>query len=256
MSVKHPPKNAFTLVELLVVVAIIAVLAALSLPAISSYSNRSKSTQCMNNLKQIGVAALAYAADNDGQLPPLYRLSYGSIPWSSTTDTNWWPFILAQYLGITSAASITNKGSVFRCPSVRDSEVSIASGWNSPNGYGYGALRGPMDYTSGPPMRLGTIEFPSKTWLIGDCGSPINSSNPALGYNSPQSSMQLYAGGTWNGSGRPACRHRMGTNYQANLVACDGHVEFVTWGVYNTNIDSSFFGYVTNNSFGTASRYY
>lgn len=61
--------NAFTLIELLVVISILAVLASLLLPAISMVRDSAKLIQCQSNIRQIGMAHLAYANDNDGLLP-------------------------------------------------------------------------------------------------------------------------------------------------------------------------------------------
>ncbi len=58
--------RAFTLIEMLVVIAIIAILIAMLYPAVSGMQERGKITQDMNNLRQVGLAAQMYLNDNDG----------------------------------------------------------------------------------------------------------------------------------------------------------------------------------------------
>ena len=69
MSTRPCPKQGFTLLELLVVVAVIGLLLAILLPALSAASEAGRSAICGANLNQLGQGALAYSQENDHLLP-------------------------------------------------------------------------------------------------------------------------------------------------------------------------------------------
>jgi len=74
--------KAFTLIELLVVIAIIAILAAILFPVYARVKEKAKATQCISNLKQLGIAYRNYADDYDGRLPYDMSLWLQGYPYS------------------------------------------------------------------------------------------------------------------------------------------------------------------------------
>jgi len=88
----HPKmrsKHGFTLIELLVVIAIIAILAAILFPVFAKARAKAYQTQCLSNIKQIGLAFHMYASDYDDMLPNVLNATYGwytSYPHSTFTQ--------------------------------------------------------------------------------------------------------------------------------------------------------------------------
>src|SRR5262249_31180217 len=112
---RRHPIVAFTLIELLVVIAIIGILAALLLPVLAAAKERSYRTQCVNNLKQLGIAIELYAGDHANQLPgPAWLGLYEEY---DNLDTTRLPFYLATYMGLPAVSLTPHAAPLARCPS-------------------------------------------------------------------------------------------------------------------------------------------
>jgi prepilin-type N-terminal cleavage/methylation domain-containing protein len=254
--------KAFTLIELLVVIAVIAILAAMVLPALAASKKKALAIKCLSNTKQIGLAFIMYAGDNDDRLPPYYTL-YNASP---VPAGGVWFFTLLSDNKYIISDMVTNN--VWRCPSVQDSDIqaSTVSFFSSNPCEGYGAFQGNTAGTSsdmtngiirygqvsaaGDPLgslKLAQIKRPSQIWLIGDVGHPksgqattMNTAPPGdNGYYSDASVKQPGPVGTpigWASSSadkEAACRH----NQRTAFTLCDGHAE--SWKLLDLETDAN-----------------
>jgi type II secretory pathway pseudopilin PulG len=222
---------AFTLVEALVVVAVVALLMGMLLPALRMASGAARTHACQANLRQLSLAAFAYAASNREAMPPavLHVLDAGvvrTVCWDFQPGPDGAPApgVLWQYSSAPHA--------VQQCPDFAGSSTTPddpATGYNYNTTYigheGAFPYEGPDGRTmhGWDSMRLGTpvaaFARPERTVVFGDGGwrSGSNKFMRAPG-NSVEGSMAVVCAGT------QAFRHAGGCTCCAHL---DGHIGVV-----------------------------
>jgi len=221
-------RQAFTLVELLVVISLIALIAGLLLPALSKARRQAKSTVCKNNLRQMGLATMLYAQDNGGRLPYAWGVSHNAN--TNNFQTLLIPYVLKDRFNADQNTENSDFAkNVFRCPT-RLKENHFRSHVNYPGtgnpwkiSYGmnqYTSLNFPVSgggFPSAKTAKLSTVGRPGTTLLIADLSYELN--HPAITYLEPREvGEELYYDVGW----RHGMSHPEG---HANILLMDMHVE-------------------------------
>lgn len=226
------PHGAFTLVELLAVIAIIGVLAAIVIGSVSKIRDSARRSQCSSNLRQLGTAFNLYAADNRG-LYPAPRQPDNANPSNKSSNPNPlgdnWQAEVSRYVfrdqNVGQVKQTGASSNIAHCPSydlLFSSISQLSATVYKTAGYGMnvninvgGTSLNKTVASRTTRFPMAAVNYPAKTVLVGD------SSDYHLGFDTVTWTVVSNDPGKPDGynSGAP---YRHGTT--ANYLYADGHI--------------------------------
>lgn len=223
-KLKTQKSPAFTLIELLIVIAIIAILAAMLLPALARARAAAQCAACENNLRQLGLATELYLDDNA-------NLLFNRCAAPAAAGQQWWFGWLASGAEGARAFDLST-GVLF--PYLHGSDVRLCPSpvWNSPQFkrkgtnviFSYGCNAYLFAGQGQPPVAAGIIARPADTALFADAAQ-VNTFQAPASVNHPMFEEWYYLDletNYANPNNTPNGHFRHGQ--RANVTFADGHV--------------------------------
>ena len=223
---------AFTLIELLIVIAIIAILAALLLPALSSAKSKAQRIQCLNHLKQLSVAFQLYADDNGGRfaangfavkpVPGVNKLWVMGTEHIFPADFGKTSFLLDSQYAL--FADYIRSAGIYRCPA--DRSTVLIAGQETPRvrTYSLNCYFG-WETSLGNPINPAFFEFKKMSDLGAVNTSEIFTFVDTSPVNVCNSAFTIYTGNPTYFWHRPSVEH----NQSGTLAYADGHADAHKW---------------------------
>ncbi len=201
---KMGDRGGFSLLELLTGVAIVTVILSIIVPVAMNLQRSASATKCASNMRQIGLALNAYAADHDDYFPPVVINPVGWKYWDM--DAIW------GYAMNSSPASGVNyftnyKEFIFRCPSGKSVNCSYGMNVMFPDGKKNYYL----------PRKRSSVSKPSSCMLLGE---GTNHAIDSWWYASPPGQPVSFPHGKFNVNSEEAKTHNT-----ANWLFMDLHIE-------------------------------
>lgn len=175
MKVNSKLRGAFTLIELLIVIAIIGILASASMPAFNSIRERGNRTKDLSNIKQILLACRAFAVDYDG-LFPSYSTDVDSSEEGSkfSTSTEAFNELIPDYMDTEGIFWFQTKHPDKMFPPTEDGELEAKE-----NVYAYVTGQNDTGYSRSPLVADGLMDSPG---TYGEYHPWLKSKRAIIGY--------------------------------------------------------------------------